>query len=46
MCECHAFFENVQKFNLDSENAKQKLKKKIFGSQILVSQLVPLNCLY
>ena len=28
MCECHAFFENVQKFNLDSENAKQKLKKK------------------
>ena len=40
------FVRKCSKFNGDFKNAEKKGKKKSFVSEKIVSELVPLNCLY
>ena len=42
-----SFFGKCLKFNIDFKNAKKKkIEKKFFVFEIILSELVALNCLY
>ena len=40
------FVGKCLKFNIDFKNAKKKIQRKFFVFEIIVSELVVLNCLY
>ena len=39
------FFENVQ-YLIQMSKLQKKIQKKFFGSEIIASELIALNCLY
>ena len=43
--EGHLFFENVQNL-MQISKMKRKIEKKSFVFEIIVSELIALNCLY
>ena len=43
--EGHLFFENAKNLIQVSE-MRRKIEKKFFFSEIIVSELIPLNCVY